>query len=206
MRETCPSSPVLPWFLQLVNRYNILWRVVRVVVGALGLQKLSRGFLRLVAWPRRFPASWFVIHWTASVEPALSSGTPRLSLLQDPSTAVIQIHRRGSDLSLSRSPRWGSTLRSVRLFVMSIVSLSSSLYRPSLNKNPTFLWQRVPSGLPEPYPQSEQQGFSSALTRLSAMTSDDNHSLHAHTLISQPSVHVTFQQAFCCLLLAERHI
>ncbi len=47
------------------------------------------------------------------------------------------------------------------------------------------------AGLPEPMTQSEQEGSSSVLTRLLAMTAD----YIAHTLVSQPYVHVTLQQA-----------
>ena len=154
------------------------------------LQKLSRGVLRLVTRPQRSPASLFVIFWTASVEPALSFSTPRLSLLQEPSTAVIRVHRRGSDLS----PVLGVyvTVRS-SVFYVYLLPLLFSL--PTLpQQEPRVLASAGPLCPAEPQPQLEQQGFSSALTHLLAMTSDDNHSLHADTLIGQPSVHVTLQQ------------
>ncbi len=72
--------------------------------------------------------------------------------------------------------------------ITSIFSLSLSL-----STNPPST--RTPRDCLNPWLQSEQQGFSSALTRLLAMTAIDNHSLHAHTLVWQPSVHVTLQQA-----------
>ncbi len=86
--------------------------------------------------------------------------------------------------------RFGSTAGtaislSVRFFSSSVVQsiFSLSISRPPLSRNPAFPSQRAPSGLPEPMTQLEQQGPSSALTHLLAMTANNNHSLHAHTLV-----------------------
>ncbi len=71
---------------------------------------------------------------------------------------------QGSDLAVS-------FVRSSIL--MSILSLYLTLPIP-LSGNPAFPFQWAPSGLPEPMTQFEQQGSSLALTRLLAMTADDN--------------------------------
>ncbi len=83
-----------------------------------------------------------------------------------------------------------SPLQGSDLAVFSFVRLSlclSSLFSLSLltpfSENPAFPYQQTPSGLPKPMTQSEQQGSSSALIRLLAMRANNNHSLHAHTLI-----------------------
>ncbi len=78
-------------------------------------------------------------------------------------------------------------------------TLSLSLYRPSPNKNPAFLWQwQVLSGLPESRPQLERQSSSSALTRLLVMISSLPHRSHAHSTtlpalvtVSRPSAYLS---------------
>ncbi len=141
-----------------------------------GPQKLSRGFLRLVA-----------LLPTLSSPGSLYSGLPQSSPSSStpynfPYYKSLLLRRFGSTVGAAIplfSPV-GGRCHSPFVYLLPL-SLFLSLYQPSLNKNPTFLYQRVLSGLPEPQPQSEQQGFSSALTRLLAMTSAD--SIHAHTLV-----------------------
>ena len=87
---------------------------------------------------------------------SLPVGTPQLSLLQEPSTAVIRVH---CGTGISQSSRSS--------VVLSILSLCLSA---PLSRNPTSPTQRAPSGLPEPMTQLEQQGSSLALTRLLVMT------------------------------------
>ena len=154
-------------------------RVSSVRRDGVGLPKVVLGI-----WSARrpapvAPASWFVISWTASVEPALF-GPPQLSLLQEHSTAVIRVLTNcgGSDLSLSSRQGLSSGWFVCRYVYLLPVSLSTD--PPSTRTQRSHI---SGSGLPEPMTQSEQQGFSLALTRLLAMTANDNNSIHAHTLI-----------------------
>ncbi len=113
-----------------------------------GLQKLSRGFLRLVALPPTLPPPDSL--YPGLPNRSLSSSTPYSfpyykSVLPQRFRSTVWVA-----ISLSPFPS-GSVLYTVSSSVFtSIFSLCLSLYRPSLNKNPAFLSQRGPSGLPEP--------------------------------------------------------
>ncbi len=86
------------------------------------------------------------------------------------------------------------------VYLQSVPSVCRLSHRPSPNKNPAFLWQwRVPSGLPASWSQSEQQSFSSALTRLLVMTGSFPHRSHAH-LTTPCSRHATADPRLICLL------
>ena len=101
----------------------------------------------------------------------LPVGTSQLSLLQELSTVVIRVHCR---TAISQSSL-------VRLSLC-LSSLPLSLYR-SPQHEPRVPVSAAPSGLPEPMTQPEQQGSSLALTRLLAMTANDNaHSATPFTL------------------------
>ena len=199
--------------MQYIKIYCGVRVIVRLgvcfVVGASGAcwasAWLSRGFRRLVALAP-VASSWPVLSWTASVEPALF-GSPQLSLLQELSTAVIRVHCRAA---ISQSFRRSSVVMSIP------PPLSLSLPVP-LSGNPAFPSQRVPSGLPEPMTQFEQQGSSFALTRLLAMTADDNaHFVIPHTLtrsfdnhrfksrLSRPSANCLLSAGAAHLTLAVR--
>ena len=108
-----------------------------------GFQKLSRGCRRLVALLLSFlpPGS-------------LYPGLPQSSLpsLRHPMAFLWQQFGSTAGTAIS-------LLSSYRGLSSPYVPLILSLSLPTpLNENPAFPYQRVPSGLPEPMTQSEQQG------------------------------------------------
>ncbi len=122
--------------------------VLRCVGRVSGFQKLSRGFRRLVALLPSLPP--FVVSWTASVEPAIS--------LRHPTASLTTRAFYGGESGPPRGQRSLYFFLSGLILSLSL-SLSLSTAPPPFNENPAFPYQRVPSGLPEPVTQSEQQGI-----------------------------------------------
>ncbi len=149
----------------------------RCVGRASGFQRLSRGFRRLVALLPSLPPVRCILDCLIRACPLAPYSCPYYkSFLRRRfgSTAGTAIY-----LSLSLS------VSLVRLsFSLPSLSLFLSISTDPFSENPAFPYQRAPSGLPEPMTQSEQQGSSSALTRLLAMTAIDNHSSHSHARLT----------------------
>ena len=131
--------------------------------------------------------------------------TQLLSLLQELSAAVIWVHC-GAAIS--------SGLVSYFDCYVYHLSLSLSLLPPPppLRRNPAFLSQRAPLGLPEPLTQFEQQGSSLAMTHLLAITANHKaHSVNPHTLTRsfdnpQFKSRLSSPSANCLLSAREAHL
>ena len=171
------------------------WRVVACVRPGLrassveGLRKLSSSSARRPALTFSSPGSLYS---------GLPQSSPSLSTPYDFPYCGSLLRRWSGPPQGQRSLTFLFSRRRESTLSPFVCSLS---HRPSLSSNPAVLPRRVPFGLPEPWSQQEQQGFSSALTRLLAMTRSLPHRSHAH-LTTLSSHHASADPQLICLLSA----